>query len=246
MTLSEVSDGRMPVPDGPAIKQEAVATTRYPSSTNDPTSSSSSSPAAAAAAAAETTTTPPAASAAVDADIHKAIKFWTHPSLSTIPAMEKIYYLKSKGFSDYDIHRVWEKLIDHDDGHDDTIEDNDNINNSSPQTGVTVTKSPQQHRTPARNRNSDVRYRGNAGAAAYPTSTSTQIPPTTMQPQGEIVDHETSQTVALLTVGGVRTDGSCSSTMVEWRRFCTVSSCNSSNQPCDGCGKDTPVALSSF
>lgn len=50
-----------------------------------------------------------------------------------------------------------------------------------------------------------MRYRGNAGAEAYPTSTSTQIspPPREMQPHGEIVDHETSQTVALLTVGGM-------------------------------------------
>jgi hypothetical protein len=120
--------------------------------------------------------------------------------------MEKIDYLKSRGFSDQDIYRVWETLID-DDSDDDGDDRNNNSNNeenihSNPETGVAVTQSPQQHLA-ARNRNTDVRYRGTAGAA-YPTNSST--PPLSslqVQPQGEIVDHETSQTVALLTVGGM-------------------------------------------
>lgn len=46
------------------------------------------------------------------ADIQKALRFWTHSSMATVPAEEKIQYLKSRGLSKEDIHQVWERLAE--------------------------------------------------------------------------------------------------------------------------------------
>jgi len=57
----------------------------------------------------------PAAKVDTTADIEKAVKFWKHPSLTSVPAEEKIQYLHARGLSEEDIHQVWEKLVDEED-----------------------------------------------------------------------------------------------------------------------------------
>lgn len=46
------------------------------------------------------------------AAIDKGVRFWTHPSLLQVSADEKMQYLRSRGLSEDEIHRVWEKVVD--------------------------------------------------------------------------------------------------------------------------------------
>ena len=46
------------------------------------------------------------------AAIDKGVRFWTHPSLLQVSADEKMQYLRSRGLSENEIHRVWEKVVD--------------------------------------------------------------------------------------------------------------------------------------
>jgi len=43
--------------------------------------------------------------------IQKAAKFWKHPSMTSVPASEKMEYLKAKGYSTEEIHQMWDHLV---------------------------------------------------------------------------------------------------------------------------------------
>lgn len=47
-----------------------------------------------------------------EAAIDKGVRFWTHPSLLQVSPDEKMQYLRSRGLSEDEIHRVWEKVVD--------------------------------------------------------------------------------------------------------------------------------------
>lgn len=52
-----------------------------------------------------------------EAKIQKAIRFWKHPSMQTIPENQKRVYLYEKGVTDAQIHKAWERILDEkDDG----------------------------------------------------------------------------------------------------------------------------------
>ena len=76
----------------------------------------------------------------MEEEILKAVKFWKHPSLTTIPSKEKMEYLKSRGLSETDIHVVWEKVSE-----DDTNDMRDFI---SPPPAQTQAQTPEEEETP--------------------------------------------------------------------------------------------------
>jgi hypothetical protein len=127
--------------------------------------------------------------------IEKAIKFWNHPSLSSIPTQEKINYLKSKGLSDDDIHQVWEKLVDDNDHQPSIVSDGgtDTSRMAIPQVGSSVSPG---HRT-----NSTVTTT-HVPTAPYVVDGPQSYPQRSLQNDAAVYD-ETPHTMALLTIGGM-------------------------------------------